>query len=224
MFKLKSFELFNNKSMGSSESEVTGYIKDLEVCRSQDKIKNFYEHCQSQYDCVNNVHATLLDIQNYAANLLKEFLCDENALILDVACGVGDAGKSLQKAGFSSFHGADASLNNIQKAKDKNIYSKLYSAFVQIDERLPCSDDLYDGILCIGNLFRTHMPIKSAIQEFCRVLKPGGYAVFTFDDLALDSRDLMSALGDAMFKRKVEVSLMEKQEFINPDNSQTSCY
>ena len=209
--------------METPAADISEYIKDLEVCRSQDKIKHFYEHCQSQYECVADTQTTFADIQEYGANLLKEFLCDDLSLILDVGCGVGDTGKSLRKAGFRSFHGTDPSLNNIQITKDKNIYSKLYTLFKQADGCLTCTDDSYDGLICIGKMFNTHLIIQHAINEFCRVIKPGGYAVFTFD-VKLDARELMVALGDAMFKRRIDVGLMEKQEFRNTDGVQMSCY
>merc|ERR1719450_270745 len=129
----------NRSSMGTSSDEIPGYIKDMELCRTQDKIKSFYEHCQNKYECVRP-HTTLDDIQDYGARLLKEFLWDENSLILDVGCNVGDTGKALRKAGFSAFHGIDPSKSDIQVAKNKNFYSKLYTAFTEKDGRLPCPD------------------------------------------------------------------------------------
>jgi len=222
---LKSYDLYHTKSsMESPQPEISDYLKDLEICKSQDKLKNFYEHCQNQFtDPSSESQTTYSHIQEYATNLLKEFVTDENAVIFDVGCGDGDSGKMLKKSGFHSFHGADSNTKGIQIAKDKNIYSKLYSGLLANDGRLPCKDDCYDGVISTGNIY-SHLDISSAIKEFCRVVKAGGYAVFIFDDNKLDCRELMQVLGELMFTRRGEIGLMEKQYFVNNEGYQVSCY
>ena len=61
-----------------------------------------------------------------AANELNNLLRNKNASILDVACGTGFVGESLNRKGFNNLYGLEPSEGMVTVAKSKNIYKKIY--------------------------------------------------------------------------------------------------
>lgn len=107
--------------------------------------------------------------------------------------------------------------------EDNSNYKELFRLFSDHEDKLPFSDNSYDGIISVGYLSSTQKNIETFVDELCRVVKPGGYAMFTFDDVSSDVRRLMTSLGEKMFTQSVELTLMEKQHFLTRDRTETSC-
>ena len=127
--------------MTSSKEKLPAYMEDLEVCRSQDRIKGFYEHCQSKYEAVEH-RTTFSSIIDYGISLLAEYLNNDkkDSLILDLGCDLGATGQALQKAGFSRLHGITTNSKS-SLLDDKSIYSKVEvldkdSQSLPFDERI----------------------------------------------------------------------------------------
>ena len=55
----------------------------------------------------------------------------------------------------------------------------------------------------------------------CRILRSGGYVMLTFDNHV---RQFMNIFGEFMHTNKLEICLMEKQEFVGNNGIDTACY
>ena len=111
---------------------------------------------------------------------------DKNDKILDLGCGAGRTTINLFKKGFTNIIGLDIADKLIDFAKQ---YSKNHSLdidFVVGDAtKLDFADNSFDivifsfnGMQCIPGLVNR----KNALKEVYRVLKPGGYFIFTAHD------------------------------------------
>lgn len=97
--------------------------------------------------------------------------------VLDVATGTGEIAKSLfeRMGGIGRMFGTDISEVMISVAQHK-----CPTAFFSVNEAtdLPFDNESFDWVVCGAGLF--FMPdMSAAIEEWKRLLKPGGHIVFT---------------------------------------------
>ncbi|MEQ9622785.1 class I SAM-dependent DNA methyltransferase [Coleofasciculus chthonoplastes] len=173
---------------GSSESSEVEKEYDTLAPVYEDKILNW------QYTC-----------HQVAAELMAKFVATDGK-ILDLGCGTGLAGQALREQGYQTIIGVDISGKSLDIARDKHIYTALYKADIQ--QELPFQDNEFDGIICTAVL--TNMETSNVLYEFCRVVKPGGYLVFT-------NRE------DIHYQKKFDVTLQKmesegilKQAYLSP--------
>ena len=100
--------------------------------------------------------------------------------LLDVGCATGIDVDSFRKLGLVA-EGVDIRAEFIAEAQEK--YPGLRFT-VGDAEDLPFKDSTFDIVFSINTLFYTD--IKKSVKEFVRVLKHGGYLIFSFDLLITD--------------------------------------
>jgi ubiquinone/menaquinone biosynthesis C-methylase UbiE len=99
--------------------------------------------------------------------------------ILDVACGPGNFACLLAEAGFSVI-GLDPYGSLVEVAKEKRRakhLSNLAFRHADLTRGNTFRDGAFDQVVSIHSLY-VHPAPDALLQEACRVLKPGGYAVF----------------------------------------------
>jgi len=188
------------------------FMVDLEKYRSENNMVEFYEIYAEEYDKAMNPTG-YIGIQEHVANLLKEYVSDEKALVVDVGCGTGTSGVYLKKAGYTNIEGTDPSENSLKEAGDKDSYTRLFKGIVTDTEQLPCEENTYDGVLCVGCVSKGHIDMRQAVNEFSRITKPGGYAAFSLHSLNMDANDYMPQLGEAMSSKQVELISLKREDY-----------
>ena len=99
--------------------------------------------------------------------------------VLDLGCGSGRFAPYVL-AKNADYIGIDQSDAIIEAAK--NQYAMDGAKFVTANLlEIPCKDNYFDAVFCLATLH--HIPSKKfqqqALDEICRVLKPGGTAIIT---------------------------------------------
>ncbi|MBU1148594.1 class I SAM-dependent methyltransferase [Patescibacteria group bacterium] len=111
---------------------------------------------------------------------------------LDAGCGNGRLYDSLQELDIE-YQGVDISSKLIDKAKNKYPEAKFEVGDIL---SLPFADQQFDVLLSIATLH--HVPSskyrKQVIEDFARVIKPGGYLMVTVWNLA--QREMNKELGN----------------------------
>ena len=105
---------------------------------------------------------------------------DDHAL--EVACGAGGPAIYLANQVGCYVTGIDANENGIvtatERATELNQVNRITFRVVDANASLPFADNSFDAILCIDSM--NHLTNRlSVLQEWRRVLCPGGRAVFT---------------------------------------------
>ena len=99
----------------------------------------------------------------------------EGKSLLDVGCAAGIEAEEFQKMGLL-VDGVDINEDLIKEAQERLPESHFVVASA---EALPQKDESYDIVFSINALFYTEL--EKSIAEFCRVLKPGGRGIISFD-------------------------------------------
>ena len=111
---------------------------------------------------------------------------DKNDKILDLGCGAGRTTINLFKDGYKNITGLDIADKLIEYAKDYSNKHNLDIEFLVGDAtKLDFNNNTFDvvifsfnGMQCIPGLQNR----KNVLKEVYRVLKPGGYYIFTAHD------------------------------------------
>ncbi|MBN1684729.1 MAG: methyltransferase domain-containing protein [Gammaproteobacteria bacterium] len=91
-------------------------------------------------------------------------------LILDAPAGFGHLSMRLKEMGFDVICGEiDTKIFKLESVK---------CIYTDLNEKIDSPNDTFDYICCVDGLEHMTNPYK-AVQEFVRVLKPGGYGIFS---------------------------------------------
>ncbi|MCF7806926.1 MAG: bifunctional demethylmenaquinone methyltransferase/2-methoxy-6-polyprenyl-1,4-benzoquinol methylase UbiE [Candidatus Marinimicrobia bacterium] len=141
----------------------------------KEQVRSMFDGIANRYDFLN--HFLSFGIDNYwRVQSVKALNLEKGDHLLDVACGTGDQGFSALKRTDIQVTGLDFSANMLsiadKKIKARNLTDKF--RVVQGDaEALPFDDDTFEA-LSISYGIRNVGTIATALDEFFRVLKPGG--------------------------------------------------
>ena len=96
--------------------------------------------------------------------------------VLDYGCGHGMASVVLARRG-AIVTGFDLSGRYVEEARRRAVANEVEASFVQANaETLPFEEASFDAVW--GCAILHHLDLSKAGRELCRVLKPGGNAVF----------------------------------------------
>ena len=117
------------------------------------------------------------DMPNRVATLLaKHTASAEMTSIWDAGCGDGLSGVELRKHfPKQSILGSDLSAEMLKVAKGRGCYTSL-KHFDLNKYPYALEDAAFDAITCVGTLTYVEPGI---LQEFCRIVKPGGLVCYT---------------------------------------------
>lgn len=164
-----------------------------------------FDNIAGTYDIANRVLSFGVDKSWRKEACDKSFALygkKELDLILDVACGTGDMcefwDKRAQNDGIkiAKIIGADPSVGMLEQAKQKGLNAEF---IVGEAKSLPFDDNSAD-ILSISYGLRNVMDRKEGLEEFYRVLKPGGLLVI-LEFTKLQEATIMSRLRDFYMKK-----------------------
>jgi len=175
-------------------SGLTGYmyvLKKLEV-------KSFEPKGVPKVSALPSlVNATIQEIEEYADQLPDNFtghlkLCQaffklrlqRNVEILDVSAHVsspGLVGRELQLNGYENVDGLDHDLEVLDASRQDALYRNYIVGRVAELGSIPVRDNSYEVIL-IADGFAPDKILPAAFDELLRVLRPGGYIMWTMAD------------------------------------------
>ncbi len=101
------------------------------------------------------------------------------AACLDLGCGDGGTIGAWLAGYAASYLGVDISPSGIRAAVARGLDARL----IQDAAELPFTDDQFDAAICVEVLEHVLRP-EVTVQEICRVVRPGGVAIFTVPNVA----------------------------------------
>lgn len=110
--------------------------------------------------------------------MMLDNLLLEPSKILDLGIGTGASSKPLKKEGHF-ITGIDGSEKMLEVCKEKKIAEELILHDLE-SPPFPLKNNTFDAAISNGVFHLIH-PILHVIEEVKRIVKPGGYFVFTFE-------------------------------------------
>ncbi len=99
--------------------------------------------------------------------------------VLDAGAGTGLIGSYLKPMGYHDLTAIDLSSEMLKHAEARNCYRATYR--MVLGEALDFGTDSFDHCYAVGVFTEGHAP-ASAFEELIRVIRPGGYFVFSIRD------------------------------------------
>jgi predicted TPR repeat methyltransferase len=117
------------------------------------------------------------EVPELVVQSLREYIPSTTASILDAGCGTGLVGDALVQSGYTQIVGIDISPEMLVLAKKTECYQQLKQHDL-MEIPYPFTDNSFIAITCVGvfSLIKNPFPVLS---EFCRLVQPGGYFIFT---------------------------------------------
>ena len=146
----------------------------------KEKVQEMFDNIAPTYDKLNHVLSMNVD-KLWRRHALKEIVDGSAQRILDVACGTGDSTLSIAKAAGegSTVTGVDISEGMMALVEGKAVKAGVTDRIdlqVADGEALPYEDGTFDRVTCAFGI-RNFEHKEKGLEEFRRVLKPGGRAV-----------------------------------------------
>ena len=114
-----------------------------------------------------------------AAAILGQYLKPGDD-VLDVGCGTGMFSKAISRHLNCRIDGIDISAASLEIAEKQGKYDRLQRHDLQTTP-LPIADNAFDAAACVGVM--TYIEDEaSLLADLCRVIRPGGYILFTQRD------------------------------------------
>lgn len=159
-------------------SELKKQISDILVDTSDplNRIK-FYDDWCDKYD------EDLVIVGNYTGHIkcveaFAKLRLNRKIAILDLAAGTGLLGAEVGKHGYENVDGLDSSLGMLGQARKQGIYRDYIVAMVDGLGSIPINDETYDVVMS-SNGFAPGQIYPTAIPEILRIMRPGGYLLWT---------------------------------------------
>lgn len=151
-----------------------------------------FDAIAGRYDLVNRVMTAGMDVR-WRRRTVSALGLPRGSVVLDAACGTGDLCRELRKAGLVAF-GFDLSRSMLAVARTR-------APLVLSDAlRLPVRAEAVDGVTC-GFALRNVSDIDLLLEEFARVLRPGGRVSIL--EVATPEREPLRWFHDLYFNRVV---------------------
>lgn len=141
---------------------------------SREVLAKTYDAWAANYDldmlAVGYVHPAI------CVGLVSRYIQNKNAAIFDAGVGTGNIGQLLNIMGYGNLLGIDMSDGMLAMASARNVYKDLRNQI--LGDQLSFETASIDCIVSTGTFTLGHAP-ASAFDELARILKPGGYFIFT---------------------------------------------
>ncbi len=144
-----------------------------------ERVREMFTAIAHAYDINNRVHSFWLD-QSWRRKAVRLANPVHADTVLDVACGTGDLAQAFVSAGAGKVIGLDYTPAMLDYARSKA--SRIGGRIAEIQyvdgdaQSLPYPDQSFDIVSIAFGIRNVADPLK-AIQEFRRVLRPGGRLV-----------------------------------------------
>lgn len=147
--------------------------RELEHARA---VREMFSGIAKRYDFLNHFLSVNTDKRwrKLVSKKLTDVLDDENALVLDVACGTGDLSVELQKSGKAKIIGTDFCRPMLAIAAEKNSKNETEIPYIEADGmNLSFADETFDAVTIAFGL-RNFSNWQDGLVELHRILKKGG--------------------------------------------------
>jgi ubiquinone/menaquinone biosynthesis C-methylase UbiE len=157
--------------------------KDNQV-KISNHFSNSIEYWHNLYDGSTYLSLHMADRKKIVLDLVRKYAAGNTLKILDLGCGTGILTRSLldESHYVTSLDCSKQMLEKLEESlKDSNCTTFLGTVLGNVAET-SFSAESFDAIICIG-VFQYQLNDDDLLREISRILKKGGFGVFTLPNL-----------------------------------------
>lgn len=177
--------------MTQNDDTKDGFTSLKDGSTNSTAVAAYYDELADTYD------ATLKNWDYQAPDDAAVTLCEHlksGDKILDVGCGTGMFAKAMSRRLDCHIEGIDISAASLEIAKKQGGYDRVQCHDLQTNP-LPVTDNAFDAAACVGVM--TYIEDAAGLlADLCRVVRPGGYILFTQRDDRWIEKDFDSLINN----------------------------
>lgn len=154
--------------------ESSDYLQKVYNAQSTEELEKVYDQWAEGYD--RDVTGLGYNSPAVAAGFFARYVQPSTVPILDAGAGTGLMGEVLHAMGYNGLVGIDLSPGMLKMAEKRNAYQELRR--MVLGEHLDFPDNHFGACQSVGVFTAGHAP-TSGFDEIVRVVKPGGYVIFS---------------------------------------------
>lgn len=200
---------------GSMMGKKDELVEKALTATTKEELLDLYSMWAGDYD------NDLLDKMGYvapfeASKVLQKYTQDKDAKIMDAGCGTGIVGQVLYQMGYTRVDGLDYSPAMLKEAGQKNVYASLSQG--DLTSTLGIDDNSYDAVISVGTFTCAHVG-PDALDELCRITRPGGHVCITVRDASWAEEDYHGKMNELSRAGKWQVKEEGEASYITAENS-----
>ena len=193
-------------SADETDEPTTYYERAYSI--QEHETKDFYAQWAATYD------EELVGGRGYAmpgrcAAAFDAHVADRSAPVIDLGCGTGLLASRLRDLGHQTIDGIDYSPEMLAEAEKTGAYRSLWSA--DLNEPLAVSDGAYGAVAIMGVFSFGHV-YAAALDEFRRILAPGGQMIIGVNEVFVEEGSLVAKLDQMHADGLLDVHVREYGE------------
>lgn len=170
--------------------------------RTRSETRRFYEDWAQSYDQEIAIENDYRQPERCAMALAK-VVRDMSLPVLDIGCGTGLSGVALRAIGFANIEGCDLSPQMLEKAGETKCYNRLFETDLN-SPPIDIKSGTINAITAVGVFSFGHVA-PDALDEFLRILVPGGVFVIGLNDHFHDEGTFQTKLSELADTNKIKV-------------------
>jgi predicted TPR repeat methyltransferase len=151
-----------------------------------------------------------------SARLLRQYLDDSDASLLDAGCGTGLVGIELQALGYRRIDGFDLSESMIEQAGASGVYRKLAGSIDMMQAARSYAADSYDAVLSVGVFTLGHVP-PEAMEVLLQLTRPGGLLLISTRTHYYQQTDFQPLVDKLLAEARIELVKLLRDAPYNKD-------
>ncbi len=151
-----------------------------------------------------------------SARLLKQYLDDTDASLLDAGCGTGLVGIELQALDYRYIDGFDLSESMIEQAGASGAYCKLAGAIDIMQAAQSYAAGSYDAVLSVGVFTLGHVP-PEALEVLLQLTRPGGLLLLSTRTHYYQQTDFQPLVDKLLSEARLELVKLLRDAPYNKD-------
>lgn len=174
-----------------STQQVSDALNQVYAARNETELAAAYAAWSNGYDRETAALGYCLPFM-IAAWVARHVPVDAGPL-LDGGCGTGLSGPYLAALGYRDIDGLDMSAEMLALARGRGVYRNLIEA--ALGGRLPIENATYAAVFSAGVFTEGHAP-ASSLDDLVRIVRPGGYVIFTVRDSVQEAGGFRARFAD----------------------------
>ena len=179
-----------------------------------ENVRAYYDDWARDYDL--DTGSVDYDAPSICVRLLRHFLADDQAGLLDAGCGTGQVGVELERIGYRRIDGFDLSEEMVRQAGERGVYRELRGGIDMMRAARHYAHARYDAVLSAGVFTLGHVP-PEALPVLLQLLRDNGLLVLSTRTHYYDQTGFQALVDDLVESGKVELLKLLRDAPYNKD-------